>query len=870
MRNPIAQVKECRNERNCEGDAQLKPIKFSLPTVKDIVVNETLEMVVFYLTETLREGQTYYFQVMYSGPIDKKLAGLYLTRYKDANNKERFAAVTQMEPTDARRMAPCFDEPEFRAVWNLKVIHPIGTVAISNGIELEDAVETEDHDWLVTTFAESPPMSSYLVAVAVTDFVFNEGQTNRGTRFRIWSRKEAVNQTHYALQAGIKAIEFFEQFYNISFPLKKQDMIALSDFAAGAMENWGLITYRERYLLYDDKLYTPSQKAHVALVVAHELAHQWFGNLVTMKWWNDLWLNEGFATFMEYLGAQAISDGNFRMEEYFVSDALSVALVRDSLGSSHPLFFPIDKAEDVSEAFDSITYQKGASILHMIQEILGMDNFKKGLNIYLNRFKYSNAENRDLWSALNDAVPDTLLAWDGNKLDINDFASKWTEQMGYPVVTVKRLDDKRLELHQARFKLNNNSMEKEKYRNAKFWYKYDIPIWFKINGEEQPMQWLHEGKGVAEQIAADLDDIVVLNSESRGFYRVNYDHDGWMKIIAALLKDPNSIQGPLSRARIVDDAFVLAQAGLISYEIPLNLSQYLVAETEFLPWTAALDGLGFIQSYFGDSVESEHIREFLDHILAALYQKINWDLLQEEYLDESKFFEHELEYDIIAKYCSIRNLNCTEQLSKLFQTHFLDLCQSDTQMSSECSTVPVPVRGLAYCEGVRSGAERVWNKIYDLYSRERVQVERERLLAALTCSRDSYTLNKLLAKAWNLNDTSIRLQDASAVFTQVGYRDVGSKIIFDYFQDNWPKMYDDLREQQTLLTRIVKACVSLKNERQIKQFEDFTKKYRKQTRKLDVFAEQMDKARTNKLWMDQNFKPLSEWLKNVNAERKAR
>ncbi|VDK34946.1 unnamed protein product [Gongylonema pulchrum] len=169
-----------------------------------------------------------------------------------------------MEPTDARRLVPCFDEPEFKAIWKIKVIHPIGTSAVSNGIETKIAVKTENPDWVVTSFIESPPMSSYLLALAITDFDYNEGNTSRGTRFRIWSRREALNQTSYALSAGISALEFYEDYYNISFPLKKQ----------GYQLNWGMITYREKYLLFDENLYAPFQKASVALVVAHELAHQ--------------------------------------------------------------------------------------------------------------------------------------------------------------------------------------------------------------------------------------------------------------------------------------------------------------------------------------------------------------------------------------------------------------------------------------------------------------------------------------------------------------------------------------------------------------------------------------------------------------------
>ncbi|VDN02876.1 unnamed protein product [Thelazia callipaeda] len=816
--------------------------------VREIVINETLEMITMYLSGSLNANEQYYIQMPYTGPIDLKLAGLYLNRYQDNHERTRYAAVTQMEPTDARRMVPCFDEPEFKAVWRIKVIHPAGTFAVSNGIELKNAEKTDNPDWVVTSFMESPPMSSYLLAIAITDFAFIEGITKKGTRFRIWSREEAVNQTAYALRAGIAALEFYENYYNIPFPLKKQDMMALPDFAAGAMENWGLITYREQYLLYDERLYSPYQKASVALVVAHELAHQWFGNLVTMKWWNDLWLNEGFATFMQYLGADAISKGHFRMTDYFLQDAVQLAYRRDGQATSHPLSFPIDKAEDVSEAFDSITYDKGSAIIYMIQHVMGSEVFKKGLNDYLESYKYNNADHDDLWSALNKVVPESLLSWEGERLDIRDFASKWTQQMGYPIVEVYRIDDNKIDLRQKRFKWDADALERKKFRNAKFWYKYDIPIWYSLNGQEMPMTWLHE----SQELDVSRNDLLILNSGSKGFYRVNYNLELWQKIIDKLHTDPKQID-VRSRAQIINDAFSLAEGNFISYEIPLNLTKYLSMEEEFLPWRMALIGFSTIVSNFNDEPETQHVRDYLNSLISPMYNRIDWKTLETSYLDETMFFENELQYEIIGQMYHLRAINCTERLYGLFQKMLMDECQDQHAMSSECSKVPVPIRLQVYCEGVRVGAERVWNKMFDLYKNERVQVERNRLLRALTCSRDSFTLKTLLKLASNLNDSSIRLQDTPTVFASVGVGDVGRLIIFDYFQDNWAQIHNDMKDQQTLLRKVISSSTLISNERRISQLETFIKKYRKDTSKLDVFGQRLEEGRTAKVGLLNRF-----------------
>uniref|UniRef100_A0A1I8AA34 Aminopeptidase n=1 Tax=Steinernema glaseri TaxID=37863 RepID=A0A1I8AA34_9BILA len=829
--------------------------------VKSIDVKEELEQAIFQLDKPLEQGQEYLFEIKYTGPIDKKLAGLYLSHYTDEDGDVRYAAITQCEPTDARRMVPCFDEPEFKAVWKINVVHPTGTTAVSNGIEVVNAEATEDKDWVFTSFKETLPMSPYLLALAVSEFEYNEAKTKSGTRFRVWTREDALNQTQYALSAGVKALEFFEEYYNITFPLEKQDMMAFPDFAAGAMENWGLVMYREKYLLYDPTVSTPRQKLDVATVVAHELAHQWFGNLVTMKWWNDLWLNEGFATLMESLGANAISDGKFRMEEFFLYDSLGNAFFRDSRATSHPLHFPIDKAEDVSQAFDSITYDKGGSILRMVREILGAEKFQKGLNIYLNHYKYKNAEHKDLWASLNEVVPDNFLAWNGDKFDVNDFASKWTEQMGYPVIEIRRLDAKRVELHQRRFKMDDQTLEKAKFRNAKFWYKWDIPIWYAVNGEEKQMTWLHE----AQSIDLGMDDLLVLNTQSRGFYRVNYNKPGWNRIIDQLLKD-HTVIDIRSRARIIDDAFTLAEANQLPYETVLNLTRYLVKETEMLPWALALDGINTLLQNFGDEPEVAHLRTYIKSLVAPVYDKINWDLLKQNMLDDEKFFDNELQYAIIRKYCDIRQADCTGKVLDLFQEKFLEPCAGKNK-SSQCSQVPVPVRKIAYCEGVSLGGDAEFDTVFKMYQEEPVQVERERLMHALSCSRDTFSLKKLLAMASDINSTVIRLQDKPSIFHSIGDHPVGKNIIFGFFQDNWERIYESFKDQQTLMSNLITASISLSNQRDITQYENFLRDHRRSTRNLDVFKMRLELAKTNKEWIDRHFKELSEWFEKQNQKQ---
>ncbi|CAJ0581960.1 unnamed protein product, partial [Mesorhabditis spiculigera] len=503
-------------------------------TVLSKTVEEKLELVTIQLAKNLEIGSRVVLTLVYVGPIDNSLGGLYQSKYKHTDGTEKIIATSQMEPTDARRMVPCFDEPAFKANWTVTVTHPKGTSALSNSIE--DSVTPIDAEWLESKFKATPKMSSYLLAVLVSEFEYNEGQTKSGIRFRVWGRPEAKDQTKYALEAGIKCIEHYEQFYGIPFPLEKQDMVALPDFAAGAMENWGLITYRENSLLYDATLYKPEQKQRVAVVVAHELAHQWFGNLVTMKWWSELWLNEGFAAFVEYLGTDFISNRKFRMDETFVIDAQETGFKEDAIPTSHPLSFKIDRASEVEEAFDGITYDKGSAVIRMIRYTMGEEIFDKAINLYLKRFSYNNADATDLMTALGEFVPGSVLGADGKKLDVLEYAQQWTQQMGYPVLTVSRMNDHMVRVVQNRFKLANDTPDQEKYSKPDYGFKWDVPVWYSKGGDDTThFAWLPRDADLI--VGARGDAVPIFNYDSRGFYRVNYDAELWMLIAKKLQED---------------------------------------------------------------------------------------------------------------------------------------------------------------------------------------------------------------------------------------------------------------------------------------------------------------------------------------------
>lgn len=385
------------------------------------------EHVTFKFTGDIAEGTSAKLRISFKGEINSKLAGFYRAVYEDPSGNKKVMAVTQFEATDARRAFPCWDEPDKKAKFTISLQVRNHLTALSNMNENVNVVKhislSHEEGWKIVSFATSVTMSTYLVAFVVGEIEFIEAFTKNGNiPVRVYAPIGFIHQGHFALDVGVKTLDFFTEYFGESYPLPKMDMIAIPDFASGAMENWGLVTYRMTLLLFDDQSSTLKTKQQVAYVVGHELAHQWFGNLVTMQWWSDLWLNEGFATWAGWLAADHIFP-KWEIWTEFVVDDLQSGLALDSLRSSHPIEVPVRDPSEISQIFDSISYSKGASVIRMLEAYLGPKVFQKGLQNYIQKHLYSNARTDDLWAALD--------ATSGK--DVTQMMALWTRKIGVRV-----------------------------------------------------------------------------------------------------------------------------------------------------------------------------------------------------------------------------------------------------------------------------------------------------------------------------------------------------------------------------------------------------------------------------------------------------
>ena len=452
------------------------------------------------------ENGTYKLYMEFKSEITNDLKGFYRSKFLTKDEEEKWIATTQFEPTSARNAFPCWDEPEYKAVFSITIVADKKYLRVSNEKVLSEK-EVEDNK-IETTFVDSMKMSTYLVAFVIGELEVTEIGEAGNTKVRIVHRPGFSHQTNYAGTAGIELLNFFEDYYKIPYPGSKLDLIAIPDFAMGAMENVGAVTFRENLLLIDEEKATRPELNRSVTVIAHELAHMWFGDLVTMKWWDGIWLNEAFASLMEVIAADNKYPEFKLWNEMNLSRSAGFAI--DSLENSRPIEFDVETPEEAEEMFDVLTYEKGSTVLRMFEVFIGEEVFQKGVQEYLNKFKYDNTNSSDLWDSLSKASGQSL----------NEMLPYWIKEKGYPSVSVS-VNDSSLYLEQKRFLLKNIKTKNE---------NKPIPISIRFLDTEEKLNL------ILDETNKELDiekkgNVPVVNSGGWGFYHVFYDEEAFNKIL---------------------------------------------------------------------------------------------------------------------------------------------------------------------------------------------------------------------------------------------------------------------------------------------------------------------------------------------------
>ncbi|XP_063596362.1 aminopeptidase N-like isoform X2 [Penaeus indicus] len=797
------------------------------------------------LGEDLVVGEKYVLSMEFEGYLNDQLHGFYRSTYKAEDGSDRLIASTQFQPTDARRAFPCFDEPGMKATFEVYLGREEGMSSISNMPKFESLPIEGQPGWVWDHFNTSVPMSTYLVAFVISDFSHMNSTANDHVLFRVWARKAAIEQANYALTTGPDILTFFEGYFDVPFPLPKQDMIAIPDFSAGAMENWGLITYRETAMLYDPAVSAASNKQRVVVVVAHELAHQWFGNLVTPEWWTDLWLNEGFASFMEFLGVNH-SEPSWKMMEQFVTEDLQDVFAIDCLESSHPISIPVGHPDEINEIFDRISYAKGASIIRMMNHFLTEATFRKGLSNYLTELKYQNAEQDDLWQYLTTAAhEDNTLPAD---VTVKKIMDTWTLQMGYPVIKVTRSSDgTSATVSQERFLLVKNPNSTDTHD-----YKWWVPLSYTTETNPdfettKPQRWMMDTE---EQLTISSlpakDKWVIFNVQETGYYRVNYDVENWNLIIQQL-KDNHEAFHVINRAQIIDDVLNLARGGQISYDTALSVNAYLGKEVEFVPWDSALNNLAYLENMFTRSSGYGDLKSYLLDILIPLYNSVGFDdNLNDPHLDQYKRVK------ALSWACNLGYQDCVDRSQGLFN--------SWVQNPSNTSLISPNLKSTVYCTGVAEGGEEEWNFAWEQYINSNVATEKAKLLSAMGCTKEVWILSRYLDMAFT-EGSGIRKQDASQVFAAVARNDVGRYLAWNFLRDQWQQIADYTGTFTTLGDMVNTVSYEFNTREEKHELELFKEEHAGQlgtaTRAVD---QAIERTENNVKWMDNNYEVIMKWL----------
>jgi len=712
--------------------------------------------------------------IKFTGTLNDRLLGFYKSQYKDKKGKTKYLATTQFEAADARRAFPCWDEPAVKATFDVSLLVDKHLDAISN---MPVISKKKTGTKILHKFGRTPIMSTYLLYLGVGEFEYLHGKL-RNIKIRIVTTKGNKNKGKLSLDFTKKFLGEYEKYFGIKYPLPKLDMIALPDFAAGAMENWGAITFREAIFLYDAKTSSTRTKQYIAAVISHELAHQWFGNLVTMKWWNDLWLNESFATFMATKIVNKFYP-EWDLWDQFLGDAMLEAMSLDALKNSHPINVDVKHPAQIREIFDAISYDKGGNVLRMLENYVGIENFRKGLKSYLTQHRYSNAEGQDLWKSIGKVA----------HKPVDAMMKTWIDQVGYPVVDVKRNNSK-VSLTQRRF-LSDGSISSKN--------RWAIPIQIEEGNHESSILMKSQKSVVSLK---NTDSNFIINSGRYGFYRVQYDDNSLANL--SLLID-EKILNHVDRWSLQNDLFSQCVSGTKQIQEYLDFTTSYHDEDNYITLQNLAQNLYHLYKLTRKEKFSDEIRTYTAQFLGTIFDRLGWDSQKNE-----KHTDALLRSFVITALGKLGDKEILNEARKRFNK-FLKNKNSLTADLQE------PVFVLVAWQG----NEKTYNKLLSLYKKSTLQEEKIRFLMAMCNFKQKNLLLKTLALSLT---PEVRSQNIRVPIMGVSANIYGSDILWPWLKNNWKKLVRRFGVGNPLANRIVASIGGVIDDKQEKDVRKFFKR----------------------------------------------
>lgn len=790
-----------------------------------ISYNEDSQTTTVDFDETLPAGTKATLFQKFTGTLNNNMAGFYRSSYKDAQGKEKFMATTQMEATDARRAFPCFDEPALKASFTVTLIADHELTCLSN---MDVASESDVESKMVgkkrkaVKFNKTPPMSTYLLA-----FIIGELKVVESDKFRLPVRvfctpDQDTAHGQFAADLGARTLAFYEEQFDSKFPLPKMDMVAIPEFSAGAMENWGLVTYRVVDLLLNEKTASASSRQRVAEVVQHELAHQWFGNLVTMDFWDGLWLNEGFATWMSWYSCNVFFP-EWKVWQSYVTDNLQSALGLDSLRSSHPIEVPVKRADEINQIFDAISYSKGSCVIRMVSKHLGEDVFMEGIRRYLKKHAYGNTTTGDLWAALSDA----------SGTDVERVADIWTKHVGFPVVSVSEdASNSSIHVKQNRF-LRTADVKPEED-------KVLYPIFLGLRTKEGINEELTLNEREGSFKVPDM-DFFKINADHSGIYRTSYTPERLRKL------GENAKAGLLSvedRAGMIADAGALTAAGYQKTSGLLSLLKSFDTEPDFVVWDEITTRIASVRSawIFEDEKTKAALKAFQRDLVSKKAHDLGWT-----FKDTDGHIEQQFKAMLFSSAASAGDEKTKAAAFDMFEKF----------LGGDRSAIHPNLRGGVYSVVLQYGGEKEYDALVKEYETNKNSDERNTALRSIGRAKDPQLIKRTLAYALS---KQVKDQDIYLPIAGLRSHKEGTEAFWAWMKENWDALVKKLPPSLTMLGSVVSMGTSgFTKEEQLKDVEAFFKK--QGTKGFDRnLSQSCDAIRAKMGWIARDAKDVEQWL----------
>ncbi|KAJ9190715.1 hypothetical protein DTO166G4_9111 [Paecilomyces variotii] len=776
--------------------------------------------------ETIPAGSKAQIKQTFTGQLNDNMAGFYRSSYKDKNGQKKYIATTQMEPTDARRAFPCFDEPALKAKFTVTLVADKGKTCLSN-MDVDQVFEVDSKitggKRQATKFTTSPLMSTYLVAFIVGDLNYIETKNFR-VPIRVYATPDQdIEHGRFSLELAARTLAFYEKAFDSEFPLPKMDMVAIPDFSAGAMENWGLITYRIVDVLLDEKTSGASMKERIAETVQHELAHQWFGNLVTMDFWDGLWLNEGFATWMSWYSCNAFYP-EWKVWQTYVIDNLQSALSLDSLRSSHPIEVPVKRADEINQIFDAISYSKGSSVLRMISKYMGEDVFIQGVRDYIKKHAYGNTQTGDLWAALAKASGKPV----ESVMDI------WTKNVGFPVVTVSENPTKStINVKQNRF-LRTGDVRPEEDKTI-------YPVFLGLRTKDGVDESITLSEREGEFKVPDL-DFFKLNADHTSIYRTSYTPERLEKLGKAAKDGRLTVE---DRAGMIADSGALAASGYQKTSGLLSLLKGFDTESEYVVWNEMLTRIGTLRAawLFEDQRVKDALKAFQRSLVSEKAHQVGWQFSPDDdhilqQLKALTFGSAGMSDDPVV-------VNAAKDMFKRFA-------------EGDRSAIHPNIRGSVFSIVLKNGGEKEYDVILDRFRNAPTSDEKNTALRTLGAAEDPALIKRTLDLA---SGDEVKNQDIYMPLAGLRSHTNGIEARWEWLKTNWDAIYKRLPPSLGMLGSVVQITTSsFCTEKQLKEVEEFFAS--KDTKGYDRAVEQsLDAIRAKVHWLKRDRSDVENWLK---------